>query len=59
MTRTVGNSPIVMKDYDETTVTVLPPASGRESLGVHPAHVPHTDESDYKILHLVRDGQRW
>lgn len=33
-----------------------PPASGRQLLGVHPAHVSHANQSHDKIFHPGRDG---
>lgn len=33
----------------------LPPTSGRQSFGIHFAHVAHTNQSDGEILHPLRD----
>lgn len=33
----------------------LPPASGSQSVGIQPAHVPHTDQSHDEVLHPLGD----
>lgn len=34
----------------------LPPASGRQPLGVHLAHVAHSNQTDDEVFHPGRDG---